>query len=153
MANKTEHNKKALIKALTKTRGIVTTACLMCEVGRTAYYEYYKDDSDFKKEVDSLSELALDFAESKLMEKMEGVTMGKNKSDGELIVYSVPPSDTALIFYLKTKGKKRGYIERSEIDLTTKGESIKLSLEEQIEEISSIKKRLEGTKKERDERG
>ena len=151
MANKTQHNKKELIEALTKTRGIVTTACVMVGLNRSTYYDYYNDDSDFKKEVDELSNVALDFAESKLMEKMEGVEIGKNTKEG-LAIYSVPPSDTALIFYLKTKGKKRGYVERSEIDLTTKGESIKLSLDEQLAEISDLKKRLEGTKKERDER-
>jgi len=115
MSNKTEHNKKALIQALTKTRGIVTTACEMCSVGRTTYYEYYNSDPKFKKDVDSLSDLALDFAESKLMEKMDGVQIGKYDKDGELIVYNIPPSDTALIFYLKTKGQKRGYIEKQQI--------------------------------------
>lgn len=152
MSNKTEHLKKDLLSALTKTRGIVTTACDKVGISRTTYYEYYNNDEDFKNEVDSLSELALDYAESKLMEKMDGVEIGKNTKEG-LAIYSVPPSDTALIFYLKTKGKKRGYVERSEIDLTTKGESIKLSLDEQLAEISDLKTRLEGTKKERDERG
>ena len=42
---------------------------------------------------------ALDFAESRLFKQIE---------DGV-------PSST--IFYLKTKGKHRGYVERSELDL------------------------------------
>lgn len=118
MANKTLHTKKQLLEALTKTRGIVTTACEMVGVSRTTYYDYYNNDEEFKEEVNSLSELALDFAESKLMEKMNGVKIGKETNEG-LVVYDTPPSDTALIFYLKTKGKHRGYVERQENVITT----------------------------------
>ena len=97
MPNKAEHTKKALLEALEKTLGGVTTACKKAGIGRTTFYEYYKSDSDFKQAVDELQDVALDFAESKLHEQiMEGNT-------------------SATIFYLKTKGKKRGYVERQEI--------------------------------------
>lgn len=118
MSNKTKHHKKDLIEAMTRSRGIVTTACEMVGVSRKTYYTYYNEDEEFKNDIDELVNVALDFAESKLHEKMDGITMGK-ESDGEMVVYKVPPSDTALIFYLKTKGKKRGYIEKTEIDLNT----------------------------------
>ncbi len=100
MANKTLHNKKALLEALEKTLGIVTTACKAVGVSRVTYYDYYKTDKEFKASVDDLSNVALDFAESQLHKQIK---------DGI-------PSST--IFYLKTKGKKRGYIERSEVDLS-----------------------------------
>ena len=138
MTHKVEHNKKALLQALEKSRGIVTTACEACDVGRTSYYEYYNGDEDFAKAVDELTNVALDFAESKLFEKMEGIWVetGKHTDDGEPIVYKVPPSDTALIFYLKTKGKKRGYIEKTETHNTGE-QSISLSLnEDTINKIS-----------------
>ena len=97
MANKTEHIKKQLIEALTKSLGVVTTACKSVGISRTTFYEYYKED-EFKAEVDSIENIALDFAESQLHKQIqEGNT-------------------TATIFYLKTKGKKRGYIEKSEIE-------------------------------------
>ncbi len=104
MANKTQHNKKALLEALEKSMGIVTTACEEVGINRWTYYDYYNKDEDFKKKVDELAEVALDFAESKLY---------KNISDGK---------ETSIIFYLKTKGKKRGYIESSHIDHTNDGE-------------------------------
>ena len=96
--NTTEHNKKKILEALQKTLGIVTSACKMCDVSRTQFYIWHKEDEQFKKDVDSVEGMALDFAESKLLENI------KSKKE------------TSIIFYLKTKGKKRGYIEKQEID-------------------------------------
>jgi|TARA_R100001163_G_scaffold40037_1_gene30372 hypothetical protein len=98
--NKTEHHKKALLDALEKSLGVVTTACKTANVGRTTYYEWLKTDEDFKHQVESIQDIALDFAESQLHKQI---------GDG---------STAATIFYLKTKGKNRGYVERQEIDLT-----------------------------------
>lgn len=56
------------------------------------------DDEEFKAEAKKVQEVALDFAEEKLFEAMEELNV------------------TALIFYLKTKGKERGYVERIEQD-------------------------------------
>ena len=113
MSTKSQKIKKDLIEAMQKCKCIVTDACKMVGITRKTYYEYYKKDPEFKEAVDDLADTALDFAESKLFEKMNGVTMGKATDQG-IKVYDVPPSDTALIFYLKTKGKSRGYIERTE---------------------------------------
>ena len=101
--NTTEHNKKKILEALQKTLGIVTSACKICGIGRTQFYTWYKEDEQFKKDVDSVEGMALDFAESKLLENI------KSKKE------------TSIIFYLKTKGKKRGYIEKQEIDHTHEG--------------------------------
>ena len=98
--NKSEQLKKEqLLQALTKSLGIVSTACASVGMSRTTYYKYYNEDKDFKTLVDDISDVAIDFAESKLFDLMrEG-------------------NPTAIIFYLKTKGKKRGYVEKQEIDL------------------------------------
>lgn len=96
MPNTPAHIKKALIEALEKSLGVVTIACKTAGCGRTTFYEYYRSDEKFKDEVDSLKDVALDFAESQLHKKIK---------EG---------SDTAIIFYLKCQGKKRGYVERSE---------------------------------------
>ncbi len=94
--NKTEHKKKALLDALEKSLGVVTTACKKVGIGRTMFYEYMKDNN-FREQVDDLQNVALDFAESQLHKQIQ---------DG---------NTAATIFYLKTKGKNRGYVERQEI--------------------------------------
>jgi len=95
--NKSEQLKKEqLLQALTKSLGIVSTACASVGMSRTTYYKYYNEDKDFKTLVDDISDVAIDFAESKLFDLMR---------EGH---------PTAIIFYLKTKGKKRGYVEKQE---------------------------------------
>tara|TARA_Y100001937_G_scaffold127976_1_gene201905 strand:- start:1231 stop:1584 length:354 start_codon:yes stop_codon:yes gene_type:complete len=89
--------KKALLEALEKSLGVVTTACKQVGIGRTTFYEYLNKDDKFAKQVADIQNIALDFAESQLHKQIQ---------DG---------NTSATIFYLKTKGKKRGYIERSEI--------------------------------------
>jgi len=96
--NKTVQHKKAILEALEQSLGIVTTAIKKVGIGRTTYYGWLKNDLDFKKSVDEISNIALDFAESQLHKQIkEGST-------------------AATIFYLKTKGKKRGYVEKTEIE-------------------------------------
>lgn len=110
--------KKAMIEALEKSLGIVTTAAEQVGISRKTHYQWLKEDEEYKQEVESLTDAALDYAESKLFEKITGVEVvsGYDKESGEPITYTQPPSDTAIIFYLKTKGKKRGYIERTEVE-------------------------------------
>ena len=58
---------------------------------------WMENDSQYKKAVKDIENVALDFAESQLHQQIKG------------------GNPTSTIFYLKTKGKKRGYIERQEI--------------------------------------
>ena len=95
--NKSEHIKKGLLDALEKSLGVVTTACKQVGIGRTTFYNYYNEDIDFAKKVDDIENVALDFAESQLHKQIQ---------EG---------STAATIFLLKTRGKKRGYVERQEI--------------------------------------
>ena len=95
---KSDTIKKALLKALEQSLGVVTTACKKCNITRKTYYVYLAEDKDFAESVSDIQNIALDFAESKLH---------KSISEDNL---------TAVIFYLKTKGKCRGYIEKSEIE-------------------------------------
>jgi predicted DNA-binding transcriptional regulator AlpA len=97
--NKTEHHKKALLKALEKSLGVVTTACKSVGIGRTTYYDWINTDEDFAKKVKDIENVALDFAESHLHKQIQN------------------NNTSATIFYLKTKGKHRGYVERQEVSL------------------------------------
>ena len=108
--------KENLILSLEKSLGIVTTACKNSGCSRETFYKYCKDDIEFKKKVDDISNIALDFAESQLHQQIK---------DG---------NTSATIFYLKTKGKNRGYVERQEI---TGAEGMPTNF--QIEIIDSIK--------------
>ena len=42
--NKTEQHKKAIIEALEKSLGVVTTACKNVGIGRTQFYNWLKND-------------------------------------------------------------------------------------------------------------
>lgn len=110
--DKTDANKKKFLEALTDAKGIVMTACAATGLSRSNFYQWCELDADFKAKVDDIQEVAIDFVESKLMEKINGVSMVTGEGD----IYQQPPSDTAIIFYLKTKGKKRGYVERTEVE-------------------------------------
>ena len=96
--NKSRHIKKeSLLKALEKSLGIVTVACKNADVPRSTFYKWLKEDEYFARDVKGIENIALDFAESQLHKQI------------------ADNSTAATIFYLKTKGKKRGYIERQEI--------------------------------------
>lgn len=114
-----DNNKKRFIEALKKSRGIISSACESVSMSRQTYYNWIDADADFKAAVDEIQESAIDFVESKLMEKINGVCFTGSKvtnGEDEKNIYTLPPSDTAIIFYLKTKGKKRGYVEKTEIE-------------------------------------
>lgn len=100
--NKIQQHKKALLEALEKSLGVVTTACKSVGLDRGTFYRYYNEDAAFKALVDDLENVALDFAESQLHKQIQR---------GEV---------SSTIFYLKTKGKHRGYIEKSQTEVTGK---------------------------------
>lgn len=88
--------KKEFPKVLKECLGIVSNACERLKVSRTWYYEMYKTDPEFKAACDDVTEVVIDFVEDSLYKQIrEGNT-------------------TACIFYLKTKAKHRGYVERIE---------------------------------------
>ena len=102
MSDSIGHKKKAMVAALEKTLGVVSTACKAASISRDTHYRWMKEDPDYRNEVKELSDVALDFAEAHLH---------------QLIKQGNP---AATIFFLKTKGKGRGYVERQEIAVAEK---------------------------------
>lgn len=100
IARETAERKAITIKAYEKKGGNVAATCEAANIGRRTFYLWKETDPEFAEAIKDLDESLLDFAESKLMEKVQ---------DGDL---------TAIIFTLKTKGKDRGYVERSEQNVT-----------------------------------
>lgn len=125
--NEIRHNsarKKAMLEALEKCYGIVTKSCKMIGIDRQTHYNWMNEDADYRKAVEELDNVALDHSEDKLHQLIEGVWIqGREDEDGEAQVYQVPPNVSAVIFHLKTRGKKRGYIEK-EVEKPSEQDSI-----------------------------
>lgn len=109
-----------MLEALKKTFGRVSMAAEMVGINRCTHYKWLEQDAEYKEAFEEINEAAIDFVESKLFEKITGVSVQRETMAGPEI-YEQPPSDTAIIFYLKTKGKKRGYVEKQEIEHSGSG--------------------------------
>jgi AcrR family transcriptional regulator len=96
--------KADVLLALEKNLGIVTPACDEAGISRNTFYEYYKTDEEFKAAVDEINEIQGDFVENQLLKKIK---------EG---------SERSILFYMKYKGKKRGYTDS--LDITTGGDKI-----------------------------
>ena len=118
-----EKTKELFLATMDKTFGNVSAACKAVGISRTMYYNWKKTDEKFKGEAESdrFEENYLDAIEAKLAK-----------------VALIDENPTVLIFLAKTKGKKRGYIEKQEIDHTSKGESLKQTIIVSTEENKKL---------------
>lgn len=92
--------KDAFISALNAHACNVTQAVESAGVGRSTVYEWKEKDPEFRKKWEEAEESMIDIVESQLL---TNIREGKEAS---------------CIFFLKTRGKKRGYVEKQEIDLS-----------------------------------
>jgi hypothetical protein len=97
MQQKQHIKKEKFIEALEQSMGIISHAAKKIGVDRTTPYRWMREDDEYKKRVEEVLNVPLDFVESKLFEAINHNNI------------------TAIIFYLKTKGKHRGYVERHEL--------------------------------------
>lgn len=87
---------KSMIKALKENLGNVTASCSAVGISRKTHYEWLREHPSYAKACEDIGEIVLDFAEGQLHKQ---IRQGNTAST---------------IFFLKTKGKERGYIERQE---------------------------------------
>ena len=106
MSKKEHIKKKMLIESLENSLGIVSTACSKANISRSSFYKWYKEDEDFRKKVDEIDNVKLDFVESQLFKNIQN------------------QKERSIIFYLQHKGHKRGYIQKQNINLTSNEEKI-----------------------------
>jgi len=92
--------KNKFIEAYRKTLGNATSACKTIGIGRSTFYRWLRNDNDFKEQIDDIAEETIDFVEQELKKSIQNGNV------------------TAQIFYLKTKGKHRGYVEKQEVELS-----------------------------------
>lgn len=96
LADKMAEKKAKFPEVLKESLGIVSHACVKLKIGRPTYYKWCKEDPEFNALCDEVQEYTMDFVEGKLLELIE------------------EKHPAAIIFYAKTKGKNRGYVERME---------------------------------------
>jgi hypothetical protein len=98
LLRKTTLKKTAMLDALEKCLGVVSYACKLVQIDRASHYRWMIEDVEYKAKVDVIMEMTLDFAENSLYSQIK---------DG---------NTTATIFFLKCKGKERGYVEKQEVE-------------------------------------
>ena len=123
-----DNHKKKVVAALITTKGVVTSACELAGIHRSTYYNWIRDFPLFRQMAEEAQEVAIDFVEGKLFSNIE---------DG----------DTAsIIFFLKTRGKKRGYVERTELTgkdgerLNPTSEDVNKLIDELLHKISTAER-------------
>jgi len=124
-------SKEAFIIAYKENFGNITIACESAGVGRGQYKAWCDKDPEFRQRLAEIEpeEIMLDFGEHKLMER-------------------VAKGDTlATMFLLKTKGKRRGYIERQEVAHegdVVKQITVNVLKANHVEELSNGVQQLDG---------
>lgn len=114
--------KQAFLEALKQSAGILQPACDAIGVDRITVWRWRKADKKFDAACKDCKEIAVDFAESALL---------KNIKSGDT---------TAIIFYLKTQGRDRGYVEKQQVEADIKGTTLKVNVIDQ--ETADLMKKL-----------
>ncbi len=98
-ATKKKPTRKAIADVYEKKAANMSATAIALGVSRTTLYEWREKDPKLDALMHEVEESLIDFTESKLLAQIKDDNM------------------TAIIFHLKTKGKKRGYTEGEEVEI------------------------------------
>ncbi|MGA1048501.1 MAG: hypothetical protein ACO3UU_10840 [Minisyncoccia bacterium] len=96
---KPDNFKEKMIQALELNLGNDTLSCKAMNISRDTHYRWMREDKEYRRAVKDMENAALDFAESQLLKQIQ------------------KGNPLSTIFYLKCKGKKRGYIEQNNLEI------------------------------------
>ena len=104
--------------AIEAAGGVVAEAARMLGCIRRTIYTYAKEFPEVQEALDDANEVNLDDAEGTLITFVRGGTKDRPVDERAQL--------DALKFYLRTKGRGRGYGDRSDVDVTSGGEPIRI---------------------------
>ena len=90
--------KKNLIDAMVDSLGVIKTACESCKCSRQSYYDFMRDDEEFKKAIETSKRASHDYVRSILIENIKA------------------KKEASVFFYMKTQ---MGWIEKTKMDITS----------------------------------
>lgn len=130
--------KRSLLDALRLSLGVVETACKAAGIPRRTHYNWLKKDEKYAAEVAEIDDVAIDFGESQLYKLMRGYTLPDtkvflNRDSMQPIIVPITKhigtDASAVIFFLKTRGKLRGYIEKTQVENESKVQVLNVKVE------------------------
>lgn len=96
-------NKNTVLEKLIESQGNISEACKAAGIARRTFYLWKDEDAEFAEKADEITEATIDAVEGYLMKEMKA------------------GNPACIIFFLKTRAKHRGYVEKSEVENTIKG--------------------------------
>lgn len=134
------NTQKNFLEVFQKNAANISVSCAKVNIARATFYNWINDNDEFAKAVEDIKESLIDFAESNLFKLIKGVeitetdetttdrVLNTTGSDGLNKIVTLKtkkkktitgkPDTAAIIFFLKTKAKQRGYIEKQIVENT-----------------------------------
>ena len=97
-ARKNKPSNADIVIAYEKKGANISATCKSLGIDRQTFYNRRNKSKELDQALTHIEESLVDFAESKLMQAITESNL------------------TAIIFYLKTKGRQRGYVEKTEVE-------------------------------------
>ncbi len=92
--------KSTFLNAYDKSLCNISASCSIAKISRTTFYRWKAEDTYFAECIDDLIEENIDYVEQQLMKNIR------------------EQKEASIFFFLKTKGKHRGYIETIDNQIT-----------------------------------